>query len=78
MEQSPSREADRSLDVKEVPCTLWNAKVYYRIVIETCPYPEPDESSPLLPIPLPMYTRVFQVVLPFRFSHQTPVFTVWI
>jgi hypothetical protein len=78
MKQSPSREADRSLDIQEIGSTLWKAKVHYRVVIETCPYPEPDESSPLLSIPLPMYTKVCQVVLPFTFPHQNPVFTVWI
>jgi hypothetical protein len=42
MEQSPYREADSSVDVQEIPSTLWNAKVLYCIDIETCPYPEPD------------------------------------
>jgi len=69
MEQSPSREADTSLDIQEIPCTLW--KVRYRIVIQTCPYPEPDKSSPLFPIPLTLYTKVCQVVRPLGFHTKT-------
>jgi len=50
----------------------------------TCPYSEPDQSSPCPRIPLPedpascyppIYVRVFQVVPSFRFPHQDPVCT---
>jgi hypothetical protein len=30
MEQSPSREANRSSATQEIPCVLWNLKVHYR------------------------------------------------
>jgi len=50
----------------------------------TCLYPEPDQSSPCRPIPLPkdsssyyppIYARVFQVVSFPHFPHQNPACT---
>jgi hypothetical protein len=47
MEQSPSWEANRSSDRQEIPLTLWNPEVHYRIMQEpsTCPCLR-DQSSP--------------------------------
>jgi hypothetical protein len=48
MEQIHSWEANSFSDSQEIPRTLRKPKVHYRIhkCPHTCPYPEPDRSSP--------------------------------
>jgi hypothetical protein len=45
-EKNLSLEADRFSASQEIPHILWNPKVYYCKVPATCPYSEPDQSSP--------------------------------
>jgi hypothetical protein len=72
MQHSFFQEAKCSKASQEVPCTLWNLKVYDHVCKPvTCPYPEPDEPSSCSPALIlkdpfqydhPIYTQVFQVV----------------
>ena len=54
LEQSPSWEANR-LASQVILRTLWNRNVPRLQVPSSCPYPEPDQSSPCLPIRFPIY-----------------------
>ena len=54
MEQSPSWEANQFSASQEIPRILWNPNVHYLTQkFRHLSYPEPDQSSPWLPIPLP-------------------------
>ena len=87
MEQSPSWEAIRFSASQEIPHILWNLKVTlpHSQVPATCPYPEPDRSSPCPPtshflkihlnIILPSMPGSPKWCLSFRFPHQNPVYT---
>jgi len=48
MEQICSWQATSSSATQEIPRILWNRRC---ITTFTCPYPEPDQSSPFLPTP---------------------------
>jgi len=55
MEQSPSSDADSSSASQEVRHSLCNAEAHYGSQeLATCPHPEPDQSSPLLPLHIPI------------------------
>jgi len=79
-EQSPSWEATRFSASQGIPRILWKMKVHYGV---TCPYPEPDQSSPctschILKKILMLYSHlawVFQVVSFLRCPHRNPVCT---
>ena len=47
-EQNPSWEANKSTASHKIPRIFWNSKDRYRIYNR----PEPDQSSPWLPIPI--------------------------
>jgi hypothetical protein len=44
MEQRPTLEDNRSSDIQEIPCILWNPIGSIPLVQmhPTCPYPDPD------------------------------------
>ena len=85
MEQSLAWEADRFLDSKQILRIFWNSKVHYLKVLATCPYPEPDKSSPY-PSPCDFLKIYCNIILPStprsskwflsnRFPHQISVCT---
>jgi len=65
MEHSPSWEANRFSAGQEIPCILWNPEglLPQLKVPATCPYPEPDQSSPHPQIPLPEVNKIHEVFL---------------
>ena len=82
---SPSREANRFSVSQEFSRILWTPKVHYRInkPPATCPYPEPDQSSPChsshflkiqLNIILPSTPRSSKWFPSLKFPHQNPVY----
>jgi hypothetical protein len=56
MEQSPSWEANRFQLLKQSPHFIEpEGSLPHSQVHANCPYPEPDQSSPRIHIPLPEY-----------------------
>jgi len=83
---SPSWESNGFSASQEIPHILWNPRVHYRSsqAPATCPYPEPDQSSPLcshitswksILILSPSTRRSSKWYLSLRFPHQNPVYT---
>ena len=86
MEQSPSWEANRFSASQEILLILWNPESSspHLQVPATCPYPEPDQSSPC---PHPTSSRSILILsshlrlvltsglFPWVFPHQNPVYT---
>jgi len=69
MEQSPSGEFKMSSANQKILHILRNPEYHFRITsAATCPYPEPDQSIPCLPISL--LQEYFNIILPLmrRFS----------
>ena len=54
MKQSPSGESNWFSASQEIPRILRNSNVHYHIqnLAPPVPFPEPDQSTPCLPIPL--------------------------
>jgi len=86
MERSPSWEANRSSDCQDIPCTLWNPKVYYCIHKYQSPLPILSQYNTVHPSPshflmihfisiIPYTTRPSKWTLSIRSSHQNPVCT---
>ena len=86
MNHSHFWETNRFSDSQEIPRTLWNPKVHNRVlqVPATCPYSEPDYSSPCPPsnflkihvnTTLPSRPVSSKWSLSLRFPHQNPVRT---
>ena len=84
MEHSPSCEANRFSASQEILRILWNPSVHYRIYkCPTCPYPEPDRSSPCLPpsnflkihLNIPSMPGSPQLSLSPRLPHQILAYT---
>ena len=55
LEQSPSREANRFSASQEIPPHFMESEgsLPHSQFPATCPYPEPDQSSPYTHIPIP-------------------------
>jgi len=72
MEQGPSLEANRSSYSQYIPRILWNPEGQLPRLQQpaTCPYPEPDQSSPWLPSHF-LYIHL-NIILP-----STPVSSKW-
>jgi hypothetical protein len=86
MQHSPSWEANRFAASQEIPCSLWNPKVHYRI--NKCPPPvpilsksnpvhDPTAHSPKDPCSYyhPIYARVFQVTSFLQVPQQNRIYS---
>ena len=85
-EQRPSGEANSLSAGQEIPRILWEheGSLPCSQQLATCPYPEPDQSSPFPPshflklhlnIILPYTPGPFKWSLSVKFPHQNPVYT---
>ena len=86
MEESPSKEDDRSTASQEIPHIFWNPEVHHHVQRSPppAPYPVPNEASSCslshtlkirINIILPSIPRSSKWSLSLRFLHHNPVCT---
>jgi len=71
MQQDPSSGANISMSIGEITYILWNPNLH-SVAHVTCPYPEPQLSSPRRPDPTNFLTIHFNIMVP-----STSMFSVW-
>jgi hypothetical protein len=72
MEMSPSLEAANCAATQEIPCILWNPKVYFRDHKSAPLIPIPSEINPIHTIPSYLYKIHFNIV-----RSPTPCSSQW-